>query len=459
MTKPMRVRVLKSLFGRMLAIILIPLLLVQLTTIVIFYNRHWDTVTRYMATNLAADLATIVDQFTASPNPDTLAPVADYAWQYFSIQAEWLADSTLPQDSPSTETTYAGQQLSLNLATRLTQNFASDLDSHADLISVFVEYPEGVLRLNISRKRIFSTTAWLFIIWTLSMTILVAIIAVLYLRGQIRPIKQLATAAHQIGLGRTPSSYRIAGASEVRQVGHAFHSMYNRIQRQIAERTEMLAGVSHDLRTPLTRMKLALAMVSDDNARQDMQTDINEMQSMIESYLNFARGTTNAGNNGVEKSDLTELVADCIRRNFAGNTAIHFTRPLPPPPNLPLRSLAMRRAVSNLITNALTHGGNCHVSIDHNAESVSVIIDDDGPGIAREQRQAALKPFSHTLAGNGHGRGQSNGQNGAGKTGANGNSIGLGLSIAREAAVIHGGDLLLDDAPQGGLRARIQIPL
>ena len=429
----------KSLFGRMLAIIIVPLLLVQLTTVLVFYNRHWDTVTRYMTANLAADLTTIVDRFTPAQTPDNLAAVAEYAWHYFNIRTDWQAGGTLPPNSPSVSATYTGRQLQKNLEERLTQPFTSDLDWDTDLISVFVEYPNGILQFTISRKRIFSTTAWLFISWTLSMTILLAIIAVMYLRGQIRPIHHLAHAARQIGLGRPPPEYRIAGASEVRQVGHAFQSMYNRIQRQISERTEMLAGVSHDLRTPLTRMKLALAMVNDETARQDMQTDINEMQAMIESYLTFAQGMTS---DAVEKSDLTELVADCIRRNFSTNPSIHFTPPPQPLPPLQLRPLAMRRAVSNLISNALTHGGNCYVTLAHTADYISIIIDDDGPGIAKNQRQAALKPFSHNLAGNN-----------------SGNGIGLGLSIAREAAIMHGGDLLLDDAPQGGLRARIQLPL
>ena len=428
----------KSLFGRMLAIILVPLILVQVITVLVFYGRHWDNITRYMASNLSADIATIVDQIDLERSPEKLMAADNFAKKYFYFQTNWMEDGIIPPNSYQVEGTYAGRQLKESLKASLDQPFRMDLDSHPDLITIFVQYPDGVFSVTAGRKRVYSSTSWLFILWTISTTVVMALIAIIFLRGQIRPIRRLTKAARQIGLGRPALNYRAEGAREVRQAGQAFQAMYNRIQRQISERTEMLAGVSHDLRTPLTRMKLSLAMIADDAARSELEKDIAEMEDMITGYLDYASGTISEN---VENADVVELINISIQRDLADHKNVYFTEPETPLPVIPLRHMAFRRAISNLINNAITHAGHCYVSVEHQDGIITIIIDDDGPGIPKDMRRAAVKPFSRNL-------------NGKTSIGA-----GLGLSIAQEIATNHGGELLLGDAPQGGLRVRLQLPI
>ena len=439
----------KSLFARMLAIILIPLIVVQLITIWAFFGRHWDNITRYLATNLSADIAVVMDQIADDRSPEQLARTARFARSYFHFDTEWLIAA--PPDSPEASTSYAGRQLRLNLNQRLDQPFSMDFDSDPDRITIYVKYPEGVYSLTASRKRLFSTTAFLVILWTVGTTILLAFVAVLFLRNQMRSIERLAEAARRIGLGRPPIRFKVEGATEVRQAGLAFHAMSNRIQRQVSERVEMLAGVSHDLRTPLTRMKLSLAMLADAPSRHELEKDIAEMEAMIEGYLHFASGSVSEA---LENLEVVELIQTTITRDFNNNGGnngtnnnkkIHFTPPDTAPPAIPLRRMAFCRAVSNLISNALIHGGNCFISVEAQEGLITILIDDDGDGIPKDMRRAALKPFARDI----------NNKASASDTGG----IGLGLAIAHEAAMSHGGELLLGDAPQGGLRVRLQLPI
>ena len=437
----------KSLFARMLAIILIPLIVVQLITIWAFFGRHWDNITRYLATNLSADIAVVMDQIADDRSPEQLASTARFARGYFQFDTAWLI--TAPPDSPEASTSYAGRQLRLNLNQRLDHPFSMDFDSDPDRITIYVQYPEGVYSLTASRKRLFSTTAFLVILWTVGTTILLACVAVLFLRNQMRSIERLAEAARRIGLGRPPIRFKVEGATEVRQAGLAFHAMSNRIQRQVSERVEMLAGVSHDLRTPLTRMKLSLAMLGDAEARRELEKDIAEMEAMIEGYLHFASGSVSEA---LENLEVVELIQTTITRDFNNNGGngentkkIHFTPPDTAPPAIPLRRMAFCRAISNLINNALIHGGNCFISVEAQEGLITILIDDDGDGIPKDMRRAALKPFARDI----------NAKTSASDTGG----IGLGLAIAHEAAMSHGGELLLGDAPQGGLRVRLQLPI
>ena len=430
----------KSLFGRMLAIILIPLIVVQLITIWAFFGRHWDNITRYLATNLSADIAVVMDQIADDRSPEQLANTASFARDYFYFNTEWLGITAPPPSSPEASTSYAGRQLRLNLNQRLSQPFSMDFDTDPDHITIYVQYPEGVYSLTASRKRLFSSTALLVILWTVGTTILLACVAVLFLRNQIRSIERLAEAARRIGLGRPPIRFKVEGATEVRQAGLAFHAMSNRIQRQVSERVEMLAGVSHDLRTPLTRMKLSLAMITDATARDELEKDIAAMEAMIEGYLHFASGSVSEA---LENLEVTDLIQTTITRDFNNgeNKNIHFTPPDQPTPAIPLRRMAFCRAISNLINNALIHAGDCFISVEAQDDLITIIIDDDGDGIPKDMRRAALKPFSRHL------------------TGKTSSGVGLGLAIAHEAAMSHGGELLLGDAPQGGLRVRLQLPI
>ena len=298
------------------------------------------------------------------------------------------------------------------------------------------------MQINAGRKRIFSSTSILVILWTVSTSVLLFGIALVFLRGQVRPIVRLARAARQLGLGRPAADYQLAGAKEVRLAGRAFQAMRQRIQRQMVERTEMLAGVSHDLRTPLTRMKLQLEFLPDGAEKNGIREDILDMEAMIEGYINFA---SNAVTEDMVDINIKDIITASISSFGLPADQLTFTNPDLDVKTIPLRKRGIRRAMDNLIGNAVRHGQHCEVSVTNDEHQIQIIIDDDGPGIPKDQRIAVLRPFvqldpDKTKSDSSHG-------------------TGLGLSIANDAALSHGGNLLLGDSPMGGLRVRLQLPV
>jgi len=421
----------------MLLIILTPMILVQIVTVLIFYERHWDTVTRYMAGNLSSDIHVIVDRFASDQSQEGFEETSAFAGRYFHFKLDWHQKGILPriENAPYT---YASDMLRQSLDTKLSHPFVLDLHRNDDLVSIHVQFPGGVLEIKSSRKRIFSSTSWLVILWTVSTSIFLFAIALLFLRGQVRPIRRLAKAARQVGLGRPAPDYRLEGAREVRLAGRAFQAMHQRIQRQLVERTEMLAQVSHDLRTPLTRMKLQLQYIPESEDKTGLEKDISEMESMITGYIDFANS---AMAEQIETRSVTEIVKDSISGFNLPDDVLKLATPDAKVPEIALRPRLIRRAVDNLIGNAIRFGTHTEVRIECDHEQIQILIDDDGPGIPKEHRISVLRPFVRLNSGN-----DSSGD-------------GLGLSIANDAALSHGGLLLLGDSPMGGLRARLQLPI
>jgi len=427
----------KTLFGRMLLIILTPMILVQIVTVLIFYERHWDTVTRYMAGNLASDIHVIVDRFAANQGKVGFNETSNFAQKYFYFNLIWHEKAILPRIE-HTPYTYASDMLHQSLKSRLGNPYVLDLHRNDDLVSIHVQFPDGVLEIKSSRKRIFSSTSWLVILWTVSTSVLLFAVALLFLRGQVRPIRRLAKAARQVGLGRPAPDYRLEGAREVRLAGRAFQAMHQRIQRQLVERTEMLAQVSHDLRTPLTRMKLQLQYIPEGEDKAGLEKDIVDMEAMITGYIDFANS---AVAEQMESRDVTEIIKDSIAGFNLPDTVLSMTTPDTRVPAIQLRPRLIRRAIDNLIGNAVRYGGRTEVSIERDEEQIQILVDDDGPGIPKEHRIGVLRPFT-----------QLNPEESS-------KGAGLGLSIANDAALSHGGLLLLSDSPMGGLRARLQLPI
>lgn len=428
----------KTLFGRMLMIILVPLILVQLVTVLIFYERHWDTVTRYMASNLAADIAVVIDRLAQDKSETRHDDIKEYAWSYFYFETSWQDDGILTKSELSDLSTYAGINFHKSLEDRLPYPFAIDLDQDIERINVYVQLPDGIVNIKANRKRIFSSTSLLVILWSVSTSILMFGIALLFLRGQVRPIRRLAKAARQLGLGRPATDYKLEGAREVRLAGRAFQAMRQRIQRQMVERTEMLAGVSHDLRTPLTRMKLQLEYLPDGPDKDGMTKDITDMEAMIEGYINFA---SNAVAEETQAVDVRLITDDCIRGFKLPKNKLEMIEPEQKIPEIPLRLQGIRRALDNLIGNAVRHADRCEVSLEWNEDQIQIIIDDNGPGIPKDQRFSVLRPFVRL------------------DPDKTGDGTGLGLSIANDVVLSHGGNLLLGDSPLGGLRVRMQLPV
>ena len=431
----------KTLFGRMLSIILVPMILVQVITVFIFYERHWDTVTRHMATQLAADISLLADRTGRSPDAATIEMVQETGWTYFSFPIQFDEGAVWQQPAIGPPHSYAEERLRKELSDRLEGEWIINLDSDPSLIYVDLQLDNGVMRIYASRKRIFSSTSWTFFGWTLGSSILLFAVALLFMRGQVRPILRLANAARALGLGRPAPDYRLEGAREVRLAGRAFQAMRHRIMRQLNERTELLAGVSHDLRTPLTRIRLQLELMANKEDADSIRTDLAEMEEMIDAYLSFAAGE---GEEPPEETDVVALLGRLVdQTRRAHGFDITLVRPGTKVPAFPLRRKAIIRAFENIISNAISFSTKMDISITYRNDEVTILFDDNGAGIPTELRSEAIRPFVRLET-------SRNRQTGG---------TGLGLSITNDIVLGLGGELALRDAPLGGLQVSIRLPV
>ena len=424
----------KTLFGRSLMIIIMPLVLLQLVMVVIFYERHWESMTRQLVNNLAGDIALLVDVIHRVPESSKIRQIAK---SQLDLDTKFLPKGSLP---PAKEKTFPLEdRLTYALKQKIDYPLIVDIEPHK-WTQVTVQMPSGVLHIHASRKRLYSPTTYIFVLWMIGSSLILVSVSVIFMRNQIRPIKQLADAADRFGKGQDVAVFKPSGAIEVRQAANAFNKMKRRIQRQISQRTEMLAGVSHDLRTPLTRMNLQADLMKDKKAAKGLKTDLDEMKRMIDGYLAFARGE---GEETSVEVNFLEFLNDIVRQFKKAGKEIDFAADFDQPVVLMLRKTGMTRCLNNLISNAFQHGETVRMRLSQQKDMISVVIDDDGPGIPEELREDVFKPFYRLEASRNS------------KTGG----MGLGLSLARDFARVHGGDIWLSENDMGGLRATVSIPI
>ncbi|MDP6954056.1 MAG: ATP-binding protein [Alphaproteobacteria bacterium] len=436
---PLRRFLPRGLFGRSLLIVMVPLVLLQAVSAYVFYTRHWEDVGRRLALGLAGEIALLIDAIGADGGQVNAAWLIHRARYDMAVDAQFEPGATLPGRPPHPLFGPVDQTLARVLPERISHPYHFDTRSDPENVRIAVELSTGVLTVTASRKRLFSSTIYVFIGWMVGTSLVLLALAIYFLRRQIRPMRALAHAADSFGKGVLVADFKPYGATEVRQASRAFLRMRERIRRQLTQRTEMLAGVSHDLRTPLTRMKLQLEMGADAEAVAALKADVADMERMIEGYLAFARGEGSESASEVAIADLLEEVAaDALRNGVAlGLGAV------PEAIQLTLRRNAVKRALTNLVDNAARYGSRVELAAGATREALSITIDDDGPGIPADSREAVLKPFFRLDASRNPGTG----------------SVGLGLSIAADVVRNHGGDLALEDSPLGGLRARVTLPL
>jgi len=424
----------RGLLGRSLLIVLVPLVALQAVAYTVFYGSHLDIVSRRLTGSIAGEIAqtiTLVESY-----PDDTPRLLRTAFQNYELAMRLAPDTVIDADRHTNKLGPMDDDLASALAAKVARPFVMDWDADARAVLVQIQLDTGVLQIEVPRKRLYASTVYIFVLWVLGTALVLFGVAYLFLRNQVRAIKRLAAAAEAFGMGRDRGPIKPEGATEVRQAAAAFNRMQARIVRFLSQRTEMLAGVSHDLRTPLTRLRLALAVLpAHPDQREDladMTADVAEMERMIGGYLSFARGEGAEQAQMIDLSALLEDVAGGARR--AGATVAVEAAP---GILLNLRPDAARRAVTNLVDNARRHARRVSIGVLPQERSVHVLIDDDGPGIPPERREDVFRAF---------------------ESGPDGGT-GLGLTIARDIARAHGGDIVLEDSPLGGLRARLRLPV
>jgi len=428
----------RSLLGRSIMIIVTPLLLLQIVTTTVFYQEHWDTVTKRLARGVAGDIATVIALMPSEDDAAGRDRLFGIARTTMQLDTNFVPGARLPVLPGVVRATLVDRNLTAALEEFVNRPFLTDTRSLETAVEIHVQLGDGVLQVVVPRRRLFSSTTYLVILGMVGSSLALFAIAVLFMRNQVRPIRQLAGAAEAFGKGRDSAAFRIVGASEVRQAAAAFNQMRDRIRRQIAQRTEMLAGVSHDLRTPLTRMKLALAMLGDGADTADLKADVAEMEKMLGGYLAFARGE---GREPAVAIDLKEQLQEVV--NAAAREGARIALSAEDGLVLTLRPDAMRRCLANLVGNARRYAHSIEIAAAHSDDGIEITVDDDGPGIPPDRREDVFRPFFRLDS-------SRNPETGG---------IGLGLTIARDVARSHGGDLELLDSPQGGLRARLWLPV
>jgi two-component system, OmpR family, osmolarity sensor histidine kinase EnvZ len=433
-----------GLYRRAMLILIAPVLLMQVLVAGFILDRHWDNVTKVLAKALAREVGILVELYNKSDKSDVaVVEVERLARDRLSLELTVLRNATLPvvPEPPFYKLFDVKMRKYIERETRRPFTVMGDAPGGKVEIQVEVE-PGLIFNVKTEADRAWASNTPFLMFLMLGSTALLLSIAALFLRNQIRPILELANAAHDFGLGRDNTQFKPRGAAEIREAGQSFLDMRRRIARHVEQRTAMLAGVSHDLRTILTRFKLELAVIGDNPKVHPLKEDVDEMQHMLEDYMAFVKGD---GDEQVVPVSLPEALAatvESVERDRPDSEALIAVGTLPTE-KVMLKANAFRRLLSNLIGNAARYGTRVNVSGEIKDDRLWLYVDDNGPGIPEAEREHAFRPFVRL----------DNARN-LDETGT-----GLGLAIALDIAHAHGGDIFLDDSPMGGLRAAVKLPI
>lgn len=429
----------RSLFFRTMLLIFVPLIVVQVVSVYAYWNSSWNKVGRKLSDNLAQDMAFIIQ---ADDGTKDFAQIQAMAEKIYDMKVQYYPNDDKHNVWRNNKknnrfvTGFMSDSLRKYFPNANTDLFVSN---HHDDLNILIDMDKGLYVFKTSVKNIFSTSIFGFVAWMIVTSLLLFVVAVLFLRVQARSITQLAAAAEDFGKGIN-TKFKPYGSIEVRRAGLAFVKMKERILRQISERTQMLAGVSHDLRTPLTRMKLQAAMMPDSKENQEFVQDIDEMEKMLDGYLSFVSGEGGEKSGFVDVNEMISSIINKYRKNT--NALVRFST------NYEVsaiqgREQALRRAVTNIIENAFHYGQTVAVAVNNSGKYLEISVDDDGPGIPKDKRDDVFKAFYRV-------EGSRNKKTGG---------VGLGLAIAKDIVVSHGGSIELSDSEMGGLRVVISLPL
>lgn len=433
----------RGLFGRSLLIIVMPVILVQAVVTYLLFDRQWDAVTTRISRAVAAQIVLFVQSYETNGPERFEVEAIKLRETSFGLVPVVRPGERIPDTEPQAYEVLQ-RVFARELSARINRPVWIDSFSHPDHVDIRIQLDGAVMTILAERKRVMSTNTHVWVLWMIGTSVIFLSIAILFLRNQIRPIERLADAAEAFGKGRDVPDFRPAGANEVRRAALAFIDMRERISRFVQQRTDMLAGVSHDLRTPLTRMKLELAMMKENPSIVALKGDLEEMEHMLEEYLAFARGQAGEGASDTDISQLLrEVVGNAQRKADGKQPGKTVEADVPDTLVIPVRPNALKRCVVNLVENAVRHGSHVRVALRQGDHAIEIVVDDDGPGIPPERREEAFRPF-HRLD--------------SGRSLATGGA-GLGLAIALDIARGHGGDIILDDSPLGGLRGVIRVPV
>ncbi len=423
----------KRLFYRALLIIAAPIIILQITISIVFFDSLWIKTNKGMTKSLVSEIYTFIEAYKNEANYNK-EKLTDLYYQNFQLNIKYIENEIMPLLKNERWFSPIDRTLRRELKSKFS-NYWFDTLSYKEMIILKINYQNGVLQFSFPKNRITNTSARIFALWITLPAFLLIFIALIFLKNQTRPIINLAKASAKFGRGEEVDEFRPSGALEIRQAGYEFDRMRKRIVRHLNQRSEMLSGISHDLRTPLTRIKLQLAFIKDQEIVKKLSNDVLEMEKMLNEYLQFA---SSSFSEKTEKFNMAELIVNTIDKYENKNISTELDKTIV----MNGRKNLIQRCLNNLIDNSIKYSNNINIQLTKSNNYLSIIIDDDGLGISKKEYKNVFKPFYKIDKSRSDSK----------------SSVGLGMSIASDVVRSHGGNIILDKSPQNGLRVKIILP-